>query len=178
MVTKLKNLSWLYDFIAMETTVVLNNFQNAHICVTTFLNDLYTMLFVVMVIKFNNLSWFYDSVAKETTVVLINFPKTYIFVTTLLISVKNNFYTILWHTLCHLVSSPLKGTLCHLVSCGGTKWQNDTKLYNYTTWCLIPLSVLTASGSTTRNPLYSLSRTKHRHPRYCPHTACQATHAG
>ena len=38
-----------------------------------------------------------------------------------------------WHTLCHLVSLPLKGILCHLVSCGGTKWQNDTKWSIYTT---------------------------------------------
>ena len=38
-----------------------------------------------------------------------------------------------WNTLCHLVSLPLKGTLCHLVSCGGTKWQNDTKWTIYTT---------------------------------------------
>ena len=32
--------------------------------------------------------------------------------------------------LCHLVSLPLKGILCHLVTCGGTKWQNDTKWSN------------------------------------------------
>ena len=38
-----------------------------------------------------------------------------------------------WYTLCHLVSLPLKDTLCHLVSCGGTKWQNDTKWSIYTT---------------------------------------------
>ena len=38
-----------------------------------------------------------------------------------------------WYTLCHLVSLPLKGTLCHLVSCGGTKWHNDTKWSIYTT---------------------------------------------
>ena len=38
-----------------------------------------------------------------------------------------------WYTLCHLVPLPLKGTLCHLVSCGGTKWQNDTKWSIYTT---------------------------------------------
>ena len=31
MVTKFKNLSWLYGSIAMETTVVLNNFQKNYI---------------------------------------------------------------------------------------------------------------------------------------------------
>ena len=57
-----------------------------------------------------------------------NFPKTNIFLAS-----ENGFYTIFvvamvtnmaknpeWYTLCHLVSSPLKGTLYHLVSCGGT----------------------------------------------------------
>ena len=39
-----------------------------------------------------------------------------------------------WHALCHLVPLPLKGTLCHLVSCGGTKWQNDTKWSIYNTY--------------------------------------------
>ena len=48
-----------------------------------------------------------------------------------------------WHTLCHLVSSPLKDILCHLVSCGGTKWHNYTKWYMYATKWLRPLSVLT-----------------------------------
>ena len=38
-----------------------------------------------------------------------------------------------WYTLCYLVSLPLKETLRHLVSCGGTKWQNDTKWSIYTT---------------------------------------------
>ena len=37
MVTKFRNLSLLYDFFAMETTVVLNNFQKSNIFVSTFL---------------------------------------------------------------------------------------------------------------------------------------------
>ena len=56
----------------------------------------------------------------------------------LLCSNKPFFLEMAWETpLCHLVSSPLKGTLCHLVSCGGTKWQNDT-----ISGIIIPLSVL------------------------------------
>ena len=74
----------------------------------------------------------------ETTQI---FQKKQYYVATFLIIIKKLLDTIVivamvtnmtkdtkWHTLCHLVSSPLKGTLCHLVSCGGTKWQNDTNL--------------------------------------------------
>ena len=153
MVTRsFKNLSWLYDFIAMETTVALNSIPQTTIFLTTFIisdkNDLYTIFVVAMVTKFNSLSWFYDFVAMETAIVQNNFPKTTISFTTFFISIKKGFYTILvvamvtnmtndtkWHTLCHLVSSPL---LCHLVSCGGPKWHNDTKWSNYTTNAGIP----------------------------------------
>ena len=57
-VTKFRNLSLLYDFFAMETTVVLNNFPTIqyfcfHLLISV-KNDLYTILFVAMVTKFNN----------------------------------------------------------------------------------------------------------------------------
>ena len=47
MVTKLKNVSWLCDFIAMETTFVLNNFPKANMFITTFLKE----TFIVSIIK-------------------------------------------------------------------------------------------------------------------------------
>ena len=60
MVTKFKNLSCLYDFIAMETTIVLNNLPKNIISVITFFisvkNKLYTILLVAIVTKFNDLS--------------------------------------------------------------------------------------------------------------------------
>ena len=59
MVTEFKNLNCLYDFIAMSTTVVPNNFPKTIIFVNRFLisvkNDLYSILFVAMVTKFKNL---------------------------------------------------------------------------------------------------------------------------
>ena len=144
MVTKFNNLTCLYDFTAMETTVVQNNFPKTIFVVATFLrsvkNNLYTIYCFAMVTKFNHLSGFYDFFAMETTVVLILFQKNYIFFTTFFISKENDFcYTIVvvvmftnmitdtkWHTLHHLVSSPLKGTLYHLVSCGGSMCHYDT----------------------------------------------------
>ena len=115
----------------METTVVLNNFPKTTIFVTTFhisvKNDLKTIFGVAMVTKFKNLSWLYDFIAMEYTVVLNDFLKTTISFATFFISIKKGFYIIVvvamvtnmtkdikWHTLCHSVSSPLKGTLCHL----------------------------------------------------------------
>ena len=60
----LPNLIRLYDFIAMETPIVLNNLPKTNISVTTFLIsvkiDFYTVLPVAMVTQFNNISWFYD----------------------------------------------------------------------------------------------------------------------
>ena len=77
--------------------------------------------------KFKNQSCLYDFIAKETAIVQNNFPKNTISFTTFFISMKRGFYTVFvvamvtnmtkdtkWHTLCHLVSSPLKGILCHL----------------------------------------------------------------
>ena len=100
MVTKFKNSSWLQDFVATETTVVLNNLPKTYIFITTFFvsikSNLYTILFVAMVTKFKNLSWLEDFDAIETTVVWNNFPKTYIFITTFFISVKNYFYRIVF----------------------------------------------------------------------------------
>ena len=57
MVIKFKNLSCLYDFIAMETPIVLNNlpFFSDTTLFTSVKNDLYTILLVAMVTKFNNL---------------------------------------------------------------------------------------------------------------------------
>ena len=76
MVTKIKNLNWLYDFIAMETPTVENDFPKANIFVTTFLISIRTtfihFFFVAMVTKLNNFSWFYDLAVIETTVVLNN----------------------------------------------------------------------------------------------------------
>ena len=60
MVTKFKNLIQLYDFIAMETPTVLNNFPKTNISVTTFLMSVkkyfYTVLPVAMVTQFNNIN--------------------------------------------------------------------------------------------------------------------------
>ena len=93
MVTKFKNLSWLYDFIAMETPIVLNNFlKKNNIIISAFLISItvafYTIFVVAMVTKFKNLSWLCDFIAMETTFVRNHFPKTNIFMTTFLISIK------------------------------------------------------------------------------------------
>ena len=60
MITKLKNLSRFYDFIVMETTVVLNNFPKNYFFITTslisFLMAFFLIFDVAMVTKFKNLS--------------------------------------------------------------------------------------------------------------------------
>ena len=54
------NFNCLGDFVAMETTVVLNNFPKAYICITTFFISVKKLfssnLFVAMVTKFKILS--------------------------------------------------------------------------------------------------------------------------
>ena len=75
MVTKFRNLSLLYDFFAMVTTVVLNNFPI--VFVSTFL-----LVSKTTFIQFCLLLWLpssiiqADSAILEITVVLIIFQKT------------------------------------------------------------------------------------------------------
>ena len=116
----------------METTDIQNDFPETNIVVTIFFISIkigfYAICVVAMDTKFN-------FVLQNSTFLCFNLYSSiwYFF---------NCFFSIYgmengsslqiatkWHTLCHLVSPPLKGTLCHLVSCGGTQWQNDTKCY-------------------------------------------------
>ena len=80
------------DCIAIETTLVLNNFPKTNIVISTFLIsitiDFYTIFVVAMVTKFKNWTRLCDFIAMETTFDLNNFPKTNICITTFLISIQ------------------------------------------------------------------------------------------
>ena len=94
MVTKFRNLRLLYDFFAMDTTVVLNNFPKSNSFVSTFL-----LVSKTTFIQFCLLLWLpnsiiqADSVILEIAVVLIFFQKT-IFLYFLLYYLKIGLYTI------------------------------------------------------------------------------------
>ena len=77
MVTKLRNLSLLYDVFVMETIVVLNNFPKANIFVfTSFLVSKTTFIQFCLLLSLPNSIIQADSVMLEIAVVLIIFKKT------------------------------------------------------------------------------------------------------
>ena len=71
----------------------------------------------------------------EITVVLNNFQNPHSFVTAFLISVKNDLYNILFVAMVTKFNnlSGFYDFVAMETTGGGTKWQKDTKWYNYTT---------------------------------------------
>ena len=65
MVTKFRSLSLLYDFFAMETTVVLDNFPKSKIVVSTFL-----LVSKATFIQFCLLLWLPNSIIQADSVIL------------------------------------------------------------------------------------------------------------
>ena len=94
MVTKLRNLSLLYDVFVMETTVVLNNVPKSNIFVfTSLLVSKTTFIQFCLLLWLPNSIIQADSVMLEIPVVLIIF-QNFFFFTSFFISIKIGLSTI------------------------------------------------------------------------------------